>query len=260
MHFRIDLTLPYLALTGQYGSASSWRERPTRSVLPSARICSQYSGIAQRVAGDHRDPDDLLDRLGGVGRPALRVVHRVEPGARALLHAHRQVDRRAAGPLEHPRDLDALLRAAAARAPLVERVAHEDREALAALLLDRVDDRQREAHPVLEAAAEAVGAHVEERAHELGQQVAVRGVQLHRVEAGLLHPPGGLAEQIDQLEDLGDRGRPDLLALLLGVLVDDLVAGGPGQLQDAVGRAQGVVARDRALAAGCWSWTAHLAP
>jgi len=38
---RIDRTLPYLALTGQYGSASSWRARPTRSVLPSARICSQ---------------------------------------------------------------------------------------------------------------------------------------------------------------------------------------------------------------------------
>ena len=139
---------------------------------------------------------------------------------------------------------------AAALAPLLERVADEDRVALAALLLDRVDDREREAHPVLEAAAEPVGAHVEERAHELGEQVAVGGVELDGVEAGLLDPPGGLAEEVDQLEDLGDRGGPDLLALLLGVLVDDLVAGRPGQLEDAVRGAQRVVARDGALAAG----------
>ncbi len=44
MHLRMDLTFPYFALTGQYGSARSWRARPTKSVLPSARICSQYSG------------------------------------------------------------------------------------------------------------------------------------------------------------------------------------------------------------------------
>ena len=52
----------------------------------------------------------------------------------------------------------------------------------------------------------------------------MRGVQLDRVEAGLLDPPGRLAEQVDQLEDLGDRRLADLLALLVGVLVDDLVA------------------------------------
>ena len=158
--------------------------------------------------------------------------------------------RGAAGPLEDAGDLDALLGAAAARAPLVERVADEDREGLAALLLDRVDDREREAHPVLEAAAEAVGPHVQERAHELRQEVAVGGVQLDRVEARLLDPPGGLAEEVDELEDLGDRRLADLLALLLGVLVDDLVAGRPRQLQDAVRGAEGVVAGDRALAAG----------
>ena len=44
MHRRICLTRPNWALTGQYGSARSWRASPTRSVLPSARICSQYSG------------------------------------------------------------------------------------------------------------------------------------------------------------------------------------------------------------------------
>ncbi len=74
------------------------------------------------------------------------------------------------------------------------------------------------------------------------------GVQLHRVEARLLDPPGGLGEQVDELEDLGDRRLADLLALLLRVLVDDLVARGPRQLEHPVGRAQRVVARDRALA------------
>ena len=207
-------------------------------------------GVAQRVARDDRDLHGLLHRLGGVGRPALRVGRRVEAGAGALLHAHGQVDRRAAGPLQDLRRLDPLLHAAAALAPLLERVADEDRVALAALLLDRVDDGEREAHPVLEAAPEPVGAHVEERAHELGEQVAVRGVELDGVEAGLLDPPGGLAEEVHQLEDLRDRGGPDLLALLLGVLVDDLVAGRPGELEDPVRGAQGVVARDGALATG----------
>ncbi len=74
------------------------------------------------------------------------------------------------------------------------------------------------------------------------------GVELDGVEAGLLHPPGGLAEQVDELEDLGDRRLADLLALLLGVLVHDLVARRPRQLEDPVRGAQRVVARDRALA------------
>ncbi len=67
-------------------------------------------GVAQRVARDDRDPDGTLDRLGGVGRPALRILHRVEAGAGALLHAHREIDGGAAGALEHPGDLDAFLR------------------------------------------------------------------------------------------------------------------------------------------------------
>ena len=78
----------------------------------------------------------------------------------------------------------------------------------------------------------------------------MRRVQLDGVEARLLHPPGRLAEEVHELEDLGDRRLADLLALLLGVLVDDLVARRPRQLEHAVGRAQGVVARDRALAPG----------
>ena len=77
----------------------------------------------------------------------------------------------------------------------------------------------------------------------------VRGVELDRVEARLLDPPGRLGEEVHQLEDLGDRRLADLLALLLGVLVDDLVPGRPGQLEDAVRGTERVVARDRALAA-----------
>ena len=227
MHLRIALTLPYCALFAQYGSAIICRDRPTRSVLPSARICSQYSGSRSVWLVMTGILHDLLDLLGGVGVPALRVVHRVEAGARALEDARVRSSAAHAGPLEDARRLDALLQVAAALAPLLDRVAHADREVLAALVLDRVDDLQREAHAVLEAAAEAVGALVEVRAHELGDQVAVGGVQLDGVEARLLHPPGRLAEHVDELEDLGDRRLADLLALLLGVLVDDLVARGP---------------------------------
>ena len=45
MQRRMALTFPFFALRGQYGSARSWRERPTMSVFPSARIFSQYSGF-----------------------------------------------------------------------------------------------------------------------------------------------------------------------------------------------------------------------
>ncbi len=196
------------------------------------------------------DPDHFLDGLGRVGRPALGVLHRVKAGSGTLLNPLRQVDRGAAGTLQHPGDLDALVETPAAVAPFLEGVADQHREGLAALLLDRIHDRQREPHPVLETSAEPVGAHVEQRAHELGQQVAVGRMQLDRVKAGLLDPPGGLAEKIDEFENLGDRCGPDLFALLLGVLVDDLVAGRPRQLEHPVGRAEGVIARDRALATG----------
>ncbi len=45
MQRRISPGLPICALTGQYGSARIWRLRPTRSVLPSAIIFSQKSGL-----------------------------------------------------------------------------------------------------------------------------------------------------------------------------------------------------------------------
>ena len=219
------LHLPVLRLDRPVGIRQELPGEPDKVRLALGQDLLAVLRVAQRVAGDDRDPDDLLDGLGGVRCPALGVLHRVEAGAGALLHALREVDGGAPGALQDARGLDALLHPPAALAPLLERVADQDREGLAALLLDRVDDREREAHPVLEAAAEPVVAHVQVRAHELRQEVAVRRVELDRVEAGLLHPPGRLAEQVHELQDLGDRGFADLLALLLGVLVDDLVTG-----------------------------------
>ncbi len=49
----------------------------------------------------------------------------------------------------------------------------------------RVEDLEREAQPVLQRAAVLVGALVGDRRQERRQQVAVRGVQLEQVEAGL---------------------------------------------------------------------------
>ena len=57
--------------------------------------------------------------------------------------------------------------------------------------LDRTQDVEPEAGPVLEAAAVLVGAPVFERRVELRDQVAVRGVNFDAVEAGLLRAQRG---------------------------------------------------------------------
>ena len=206
-------------------------------------------GVAQRVAVDDRDVDDLFDRLGRVHGPALVVVHRVEACARALLDAHAEIEGRDTGLFHHLRHQLAFFHLAAARHPLVDRVANHHGEVIAALLVDLIDDGEREAHPVFEAAAETIGAPIQQRAHELGQQIAVGRMQLDRIEAGLLDAPGRLGKEVDQLQNLLGRRRAHRLALFLGVLVDDLVAGRPGQLQHAVVGRQRIVARDGALPA-----------
>ena len=207
------LRLPRFGLVGPVGIGHHLPGEAHQVGLALGQDLLAVVRVAQRVAGDHRHLDVLLDLLGRIGVPALGVVHRVHgrPGHLEDARADVQVGHpvlleqpgRAHGFLQRPAPFDVLLAG----------VADADGEVLAALVLDGVDDLQDEAHPGEEAAAEAVVALVHVGAHELGDQVAVRPVQLHRVEAGLLHPPGPLGELLDQVVDLLDAHRADRLAL-----------------------------------------------
>ena len=64
-------------------------------------------------------------------------------------------------------------------------------------LAHRARHLERQAHPVLEAAAVLVRPAVGERGEELVEEIAVRRVDLDHFERGLLGPPRGIAEGAD---------------------------------------------------------------
>ena len=77
-----------------------------------------------------------------------------------------------------------------------------DGEVVTAAGPDRLDDAQRETGPILQRATPLVLALVGGRREELRDQVAVRRVQLHPVEAGVLQVGRRDSETVDQLLDL----------------------------------------------------------
>ena len=70
---------------------------------------------------------------------------------------------------------------------------------------DRIDDLQQKARAIVQAAAVVVLAVVDGGAEELGDQIAVGGMQLDAVEPGLLGAPSAEGECLDRLLDLGTR-------------------------------------------------------
>ena len=81
--------------------------------------------------------------------------------------------------LEQLGDRDRFVETPASFDPFLARVANADGKIAAALALDARDDFEHEPHAIGEAPAEAVVAPVDVRAHELSQQIAVRGVEFH---------------------------------------------------------------------------------
>ena len=100
------------------------------------------------------------------------------------------------------RDPAALGHIITARVDLTAREAELDRGVLADRRADRVDYRQREAHPVLEAPAPAVRALIINMRHELMYQPAVAAVDRDHVKTAALRERGSLSELVDDLEDL----------------------------------------------------------
>ena len=84
---------------------------------------------------------------------------------------------------------------------------------------DRPDHLEQEARAILQRAAVLVGAVVDAGREELREQVAVGGMQLDAVEAGLARAPGAAGERLDELLDLGlarRRGRESRAATPCG--------------------------------------------
>ena len=77
-----------------------------------------------------------------------------------------------------------------------------EREACRRHVAHRLDHQVQEPHPVLEGSSEGVGAAVGQRRHELGRQVAVRGVDLDPVQAGLDEVLRRDAPPLDDVVDL----------------------------------------------------------
>src|SRR5690606_40052850 len=68
---------------------------------------------------------------------------------------------------------------------------------------DRIDNLYQQPDALVEATAVAVGAEVGQRRQELVQQVAVGGVDLEHLEAGVERAAGGGREVLDDLFDPG---------------------------------------------------------
>ena len=156
-------------------------------------MASACAGSVIRPDRAGRDPGALAD--GGrerhlvAGRERhLRVGHR--PAARAV----HEVD---AGLAQLAGEDDRLLEVPAALHPVGGGDASEDRPLDREGLAHRVRHGERQAHPVLEAAAVLVPPAVGERGEELVEEVAVRHVDLDGLEARLLGPPRGVAEGAD---------------------------------------------------------------
>jgi hypothetical protein len=129
------------------------------------------------------------------------AAHHVQRGAGGKPAAGDQ----GAGPflLEAASRLQRLLQLQAAFEPVALVELHQHREAGADRLAHPAHHRRREAQPVLQAAAVLVAALVGPGREELAEQVAVSGVQLHRVEAGFQGQPGGPGEVGRLILDLG---------------------------------------------------------
>ena len=92
------------------------------------------------------------------------------------------MDRRTAARLKRASEFDRLVDVPTALDPIGGGHAHGDRALSWKNRADRFEDFQREAHPVLEAAAIFVRATVRERRQKLVQEVAVRTVELDRCQ------------------------------------------------------------------------------
>ena len=160
--------------------------------------------LGDGAGGEHRDADFLLDGLGRPDVVAARELHGRDLVDHLVVVAAADVNGRAAQLLQALGIIDGILDGHAARLVIRAAQAHDDGEVLAHVLLAALENLLQEAEAVLPAAAVPVAPLVGEGREEVGDEVAVRAVDLHHLEAGGLCTPCGLAEILHQLVDLLD--------------------------------------------------------
>jgi len=202
--------------------------------------------LLHRVDGDDGDADMVFDGFDDGGAPALGVGHRLDDGNAGLVDSAGDVDGGRAGLFHGHGDGHAVLRMdiVLGDADLVEKFiggdAQGDGVILAAGLMDALHDLGGEPAAVFKAAAVLVGAVVGIGGEELADEIAVGGMELHAVEAGLLRADGGIDEVLHKALDLGSlKGAGGLLGKVahpVGGADHGLAAG-----EDGIGLAAGMV-------------------
>ena len=158
--------------------------------------------LGEAADGDGGDMDGTLDFGEQVG--AEPAVNRGGSPHELVLDVHRAGDMQAldAAILEVACDCRGILNGKTAQNLIGGVDARDDGDLAAHALLHFLDDEAREAHTVLEGAAELVEALVGARAHEGAYQIAVSHMDLDGVDAALHGALGSVAVALDQLVDL----------------------------------------------------------
>ncbi len=170
-----------------------WRSAASGMIRP-----TPITGTAIDCFTQRRQPDVL------VGLPRQRTVG--EAHAEGVGRAGRHVHGVGAGGLGQHRVLGGQLRGDPALGVLAAVDAHDHREPVAAAGADGPDHVGHQPGPVLDRSAPLVGAGVEARREEGGDEVAVGGVHLDPVEPGGLHPGGSVGELVDDPRQVVGRG------------------------------------------------------
>ncbi len=176
--------------------------------LPRGQDVFRDDRILDPVSDHDRNRGNFLDPFGiGREQPNGRAGRGDEPAKRSVIRA-RQADRVEARTGQNGRDDLDLLGSEPAVRHLRRGQPDSDRKIVAALLLDPLEDLQRKLQASHQGAAVFVGAAIRARRDEIADQVAVRSVELDPVETGLLSPPRGFAESLDDRLDVFERHFP----------------------------------------------------
>ncbi|CAK7016413.1 MAG: hypothetical protein DELT_03261 [Desulfovibrio sp.] len=181
-------------------------------------------GSTKRMADDNRNIHHFFNGLGRIRRPALGIIHRIKARPRTFLDALADIQRRNACSLQNLRHFYGFIELASARHPFICRIPDNDREIVAAFALDRRNDFEHKAHPVLQAAAVPVCPPIEVGTHKLRNQVAVRRVQTDRIKARRLAAPCRVGKFPDEVDDVLRAHLADRFSLGFFVFIKDFMA------------------------------------
>ena len=179
---------------GESGAA----QRDKVELAVADRLLHVLDQPGQPADADYRHVHPLLDRLG-VPHQRTRRNHRQQRHRRVVV-AGADVEGVDEG-FEHLAERESVVKTQTALVGLFDAESIQHRKVRSHLRPDALDHLQGEPGTVLQRAAPVVGAAIGERGQELPQQVAVRAVQFHGVEAGGDRPAGTLHVAIDQPRD-----------------------------------------------------------